>query len=87
MIMIMFAMIGMAAAMMMMMMMTLLTRRGPGKSGLHTWSSGAPNFTLGGKGSWLLYIVDIFLVATYPTQKLFFVMLIKRSVQVCQHSV
>ena len=49
----MFAMIGMAVAMMMMMMMmTLLTRRGPGKSGLHTWSSGAPNFTLGGKGSW-----------------------------------
>ena len=76
MIMIMFAMIGMAAAMhcnddvimmmMMVMMMTLLTRRGPGRSGLHTWSSGAPNFTLGGKGSWFTLSTFV-LVATYPT--------------------
>ena len=69
MIMIMFAMIGMAAAMMMM-MMTLLTRRGPGKSGLHTWSSGAPNFTLGGKGSWFTLSTFV-LVATYATQNYF----------------
>ena len=68
MIMIVFAMIGMAAAMIMLMMMimTLLTRRGPGRSGLHTWSSGAPNFTLGGKGSWFTLSTFV-LVATYPT--------------------
>ena len=31
---------------MMLVMVVVLTRRGPGRSGLHTCSSGAPNFTL-----------------------------------------
>ena len=64
MIMIVFAMIGMAAAMMT--MMTLLTRRGPGRSGLHTWSSGAPNFTLGGKGSWFTLSTFVLVTTYYP---------------------
>ena len=72
--------------------MTLLTRRGPGRSGLHTWSSGAPNFTLGGKGSWFTLFQSPYMQLkticfsrhTYNL-KLFFAMIIKSSFQVCQH--